>query len=30
MDLLLIGIGTAAVIAALAYFVKHVISSHQK
>ena len=29
-DLLLIGLGTAAVITALAYFVKHVISSHQK
>ena len=28
LDLLLIGIGTAAVITALAYFVKHVISSH--
>ena len=28
LDLLFIGLSTAAVIVALAYFVKHVISSH--
>ena len=30
LDLLYIGVGTAAVIVALAYFVKHVISGHEK